>query len=240
MRIAVLQHVPFEGPAAIASWADAHGHELSVVHLYQGQTLPEAGQFDALVVMGGPMSVHDEADHPWLASERALIRRSVEGGAAVLGVCLGAQQLALAMGGSIDEGASVEHGWWAIEPTEAAATHPLGAALFDDGEPALMTFHWHADLISPPPGSTVLARTAVCACQAFVIGERALGIQCHIETTPTSAAALIEHCGHEADGGLFSQPPSQMLTESARFEALRPVLDRTLSTLLTGVPAGRV
>jgi GMP synthase-like glutamine amidotransferase len=99
MRIQSFEHVPFEGPAALADWARARGHSLDRTRVFAGQPLPRVQDLDLLFVMGGPMSVHDEAACPWLAPEKAFLRQAVERGVRILGICLGAQMLAEAWAG---------------------------------------------------------------------------------------------------------------------------------------------
>ena len=112
MRMAVLQHVSFEGPAAIADWAAAHGVAVTVSHLYRDEPLPGLGGFDMLTVMGGPMSANDEAQLPWLAPEIALVRDAIGAGKIVLGVCLGAQIIAKSLGAKVYAGKQKEIGWF--------------------------------------------------------------------------------------------------------------------------------
>src|SRR5208282_3955528 len=101
MRMAVLQHVPFEGPAAISDWGAAHGVGMGVAHLYRGDPLPLLSGFGTLTVMGGPMSANDEGLYPWLGPEIALVRAAIGAGKTVLGICLGAQIIAKALGAKV-------------------------------------------------------------------------------------------------------------------------------------------
>ena len=98
MRALVLQHVPFEASARIGDWIGRHCEHEHVCYLYADAHLPALDSFDLLVVMGGPMSVHDEAQYPWLVAEKRLIRAALDAGKKVLGICLGAQLLAQALG----------------------------------------------------------------------------------------------------------------------------------------------
>jgi GMP synthase-like glutamine amidotransferase len=101
MRMHYLQHVEFEGPAAIEEWAKGAGHLVTASHLYWSDALPEPAGFDLLVLLGGPMSINEEREYPWLTEEKQLIRRAMEAGRAVFGVCLGAQMIANAMGARV-------------------------------------------------------------------------------------------------------------------------------------------
>jgi GMP synthase-like glutamine amidotransferase len=115
MRIQSFEHVPFEGPAALADWARARGHSLDRTRVFAGQPLPRVQDVDLLFVMGGPMSVHDEAACPWLAPEKAFLRQAVERGVRILGICLGAQMLAEALGGEVRRNPGPEIGWFPVE-----------------------------------------------------------------------------------------------------------------------------
>ncbi|MEM1012653.1 MAG: hypothetical protein AAGI46_10600 [Planctomycetota bacterium] len=130
-RLVVVRHIPFEGPAAIAEWARSRG--LAVVDV-MATALPEVRATDLLVSMGGPMSVND--DDAWIAEEQSLIRQHLVTGGAFVGVCLGAQQLAAAFGGTVAPAVD-EHGWLPVHATQAG---------LDFGLPtALVPFHWHGE-----------------------------------------------------------------------------------------------
>ena len=170
MRIAVLQHVPFEGPAAIADWAAARGDQIAVAHLYRGDPLPALADFDMLAVMGGPMSANDEAKFAWLAPEIALVREAIGAGKIVLGVCLGAQIIAKSLGAKVYAAGQKEIGWFEVKRTEAA--HPI----FDGLPAAFPVFHWHGETFDLPAGAVRLAETASTPNQAFGINARVLGL----------------------------------------------------------------
>jgi GMP synthase-like glutamine amidotransferase len=123
MRIACLQHVPFEGPGNIARWALERGHSITTINLFDGRPVATFENFDTLVVMGGPMSVHDESEHPWLVPEKHLVRQSIDSGRFVLGVCLGSQLIAEVLGSTVRRNRVKEIGWFPIRlRSEAAAS----------------------------------------------------------------------------------------------------------------------
>jgi GMP synthase-like glutamine amidotransferase len=225
MRMAVLQHVSFEGPAAIAQWASARGVTLSVAHLYRGDALPALDSFDMLAAMGGPMSANDEAVLDWLAPEIALVRGAIAADKIVLGVCLGAQIMAKALGGAVTKGKEKEIGWFPVQRAEMA--HPLFAGL-----PAeFMAFHWHGETFSLPENAVRLASTPSTENQAFAAGKRALGLQFHMEATNESVNALIEHAGEEIGRGPYQQQADEIRAGVAHCVNLRPHLDRLLDNL---------
>jgi GMP synthase-like glutamine amidotransferase len=227
MRVRVLQHVPFEGPAALAPALRAAGHELAVTRLDAGDPLPALTDFDWLVVLGGPMSVHDEAEHVWLAPEKRLVRAAVESGRRVLGVCLGAQLIAASLGAAVSRNPEREIGWFPVERAPGAESSPLGRAL-----PARFpAFHWHGEAFALPPGALRLAASEACAEQAFAIGERVVGLQFHVETTPEAAKALVEHCAHELTPGRWVQDESTILASDAPFARAQAVMQALVTAL---------
>jgi GMP synthase (glutamine-hydrolysing) len=192
----LVQHVAFEGPGTIASAVTGAGADLTVVRMDRGDPLPPpaaVSDLAGLVVMGGPMSVHD--DLAWLADERALLRRAVEAGLPVLGVCLGAQQLAAALGASVTEGPAPEYGVGEVHLTTDAISDPV----FGPAPTPLPCVHWHRDTFALPEGAVRLAGNAAYENQAFRVGDRAYGLQFHVEVT----ASLVAHWGPHLPPGVF-------------------------------------
>jgi GMP synthase-like glutamine amidotransferase len=199
-----LQHVDFEGPAAILTWAQQRDYAVSGSHLYRGDALPPVDAFDLLVVMGGSMSVNDEQEYPWLAAEKALVHEAVRAGKAVLGVCLGAQMIAAALGARVYPAAEKEIGWF---PVRRVAATGVGAEL-----PAeFMPLHWHGETFDLPAGAVRLAETAAVPNQAFAVGLRVVGLQFHLEATEESVAALVKNCAHEIKAGRYQQTPEEIM-----------------------------
>jgi GMP synthase-like glutamine amidotransferase len=227
VRVHGLQHVPFEGLAGLEPLLRAAGHEIAVTRLFAGESLPSPEALDWLVVLGGPMSVHDESSHAWLAPEKQLVRRCIERGRTVLGICLGAQLVAEALGAAVTRNREKEIGWFPIERVAGAEASRFGRAL----PPSAVAFHWHGETFGLPPGAIHLARSEACECQAFAFGDRVLALQFHLETTPAAALALVDHCKDELVPGRFVQTPEAMLADAARFERIRPVLASLLAEL---------
>lgn len=202
MRIHALEHVPFERPAAIGEWAATRGHSLAATRLYEGDPLPDLASIELLVVMGGPMSVHDEARYDWLRAEKRLLRRAVERETPVLGVCLGAQLVAEALGAAVRPNGQREIGWFPLRLRDEARRSPLFRA-FPSSFPA---FHWHGETFDLPADALPVAESDGCANQGFVFGERIVGLQFHLEATEGSIAGLVENCANELIEGSFVQP----------------------------------
>lgn len=208
MRAHYLQHVPFEGLGSIAPWLAGHGYRTTATRLFEDATFPDPRDIDLLVILGGPMSVNDGGQLPWLAAEKAFIREVIGLGTPVLGICLGAQLIAEVLGARVYPGAR-EIGWYPV----------YGVATAEGADfvvpPQVSVFHWHGETFDLPPGARRLARSAACENQAFQWGERVIGLQFHLETTPESARALVAHCRHELGAGAFVQDEQRILAAPA-------------------------
>jgi GMP synthase-like glutamine amidotransferase len=198
MKVHVLQHVPFEGIGSMERWLAKRDATMGYTRFYESAKLPDPGRVDLVIAMGGPMSVDDEQAHPWLAPEKEFIRETIRLGQPVVGICLGAQLIASALGSRVYPGRHTEIGWF---PVEAVAAD--GDVFQLPG--GLTAFHWHGETFDLPDGAVCLAKSEACDNQAFQIGRNVVGLQFHLETTPRSAAQLLQHCGHELVPGEFVQ-----------------------------------
>jgi len=234
MRIHWLQHVSFEGLGSISNWAAEKGCPVAASRLFAGEELPAVADFDFLVVMGGPMSVHDEDEHSWLAAEKRLIGHAMEADKMVLGICLGAQLIAAVAGARVWPNAHKEIGWFPVERTATAGTTAVGRVLGERVE----AFHWHGETFELPAGAVHLARSRACENQAFVLGSRVVGLQYHLETTLQSAEALIDHCRDELVAAPYVQPGSAMRSRPERFDTLTCEMNRLLNFFLDAHQGG--
>jgi len=227
MRIHVLQHVPFEGPAGIRDWATRKGHPVTTIPLFEHGRLPDIAAFDWLVVMGGPMGVRDEADYSWMANEKELIGAAIAAGKTVIGVCLGAQLIATALGARVYPNAHREIGWFPVELTDQGRASDLSAFL----PHRLQVFHWHGDTFDLPAGAIHLVRSEGCRHQTFFYADRVLGLQFHLESTPVSVADLVANCADEIVHGKYVQDAERILAATEEDyaginQALFGILDR--------------
>jgi GMP synthase-like glutamine amidotransferase len=206
MRAHYLQHVPFEGLGSIEAWLRHAGYEITCTRLYESSEFPENEKIDLLVVMGGPMSVNDENDYPWLVEEKAFIKQAIDTGKPVLGVCLGAQLIASSLGAAVVPNTEKEIGWF---PIQAANANNDSAFRFPDKADV---FHWHGETFNLPPGAICIAQSKVCKNQAFQIGGNVIGLQFHLETTPGSAQAIVDNCRDELVDGEYIQTENNILS----------------------------
>ena len=225
MRAHYLQHVPFEGLGSIESWLETAGYAITCTRFFETPELPDPDDLDLLVVMGGPMSVNDETEFPWLVEEKRFIREFIGRGTPVLGICLGAQLIASALGSKIFRNPVKEIGWFPIRAVATAAP----AFRFPDNIPV---FHWHGETFELPPGAIRLAESAGCTNQAFQLGGNVVGLQFHLETTPESARAIVTHCRNELVAGDFIQSEQEIMsTPPEPYDTINALMNRLLDFL---------
>jgi GMP synthase-like glutamine amidotransferase len=177
--------------------------------------------------MGGPMGVHDDERYPYLAEEKTVIKKAVESGKIVMGICLGAQLIAHVLGAGVSKNTHREIGWFPITLFPEARTTLISPCFPERFE----VFHWHGDRFEIPPGAVHLACSDACYNQGFVIGNTVFGFQFHLETTLESAMALIENCGNELDGSTFVQSKETIVSDPERFRRINTVMHDVLSRI---------
>ncbi len=227
MQVHYLQHVPFEGIGSMAAYFKNKGHALSSTKLYEGQALPDPHDIDFLIVMGGPMGVHDDLQYPWMKKEKAFIRACMDQEKIVLGICLGAQLMAHVLGAKVYKNKDREIGWFPL----TIRPETWDTVFRDVFPPGLEVFHWHGDTFDIPESARRIASSPACANQGFVIDDRIAGFQFHLETTPESAMALIENCGHELDDSAFVQTAKELTAYGEKFARINKVMTAVLERL---------
>jgi GMP synthase-like glutamine amidotransferase len=230
VHVHVLQHVPFEDLGSIAGWLAQRDAAVTYTRFYESATLPDPSAVDLVIALGGPMSVNDERDLPWLVAEKTFVHACVAAGKPVLGICLGAQLIASAQGALVYPGPCKEIGWFPI----AGVPVPAGAFAF----PATTTvFHWHGETFDLPDGAVPLARSAGCEHQAFQLGSRVIGLQFHLDTTADAADAIIGHCRDELVDGTYIQSEAAMRgVPPSTYAAINALMAEVLSYLTRDVP----
>jgi GMP synthase-like glutamine amidotransferase len=242
-RILVFQHMDAGHPGIFRDFLREDRIAWRAVRLDRGEPIPDLHDFDALWVMGGPQDVWEEAEHPWLADEKAAIREAVLGRAMpFLGICLGHQLLADALGGEVGPAAAPEIGVFEVALNDGAADHPLFAGL-----PERSRFlQWHrAEVRRPPQDARVLATSRRCAVQAIAVGEHAFGLQCHAEVDqaildewlgmPAVAADLVRTLGPDGPARLAADARAHM----AAFNRAARQLYANFTTLLPAAQRAR-
>ncbi|NDP48957.1 MAG: amidotransferase [Sulfuriferula multivorans] len=190
MHVHVLQHVPFEGLGSIEAWLSHRGARVTYTRFFEPAKLPALTDINFIIALGGPMSVNDEEQLPWLREEKRFVAEAVASNKAVLGICLGAQLIASALGSRVYPGSEKEIGWFPVFAEPALSNTFVFPASTE-------VFHWHGETFDLPAGAVHLASSAACRNQAFQIGARVIGLQFHLETTPKSAEAIINNCANE-------------------------------------------
>ena len=227
IRLHYFQHVPFEGLGSIGIWAEKAGCRITGTRFYEEPSLPDTDNFDWLVIMGGPMGVHDTERYPWLAWEKEVIYQSLERGKVVLGICLGAQLIAEVLGAEVYPNAQREIGWFPVQKTIPSGRSPLGDVFPD----RFGAFHWHGDTFALPEDAVHLAHSQACENQGFIYDERVVALQFHLETRSSDLRRLIDNCRDELDEGPYIQTPEQMLSEDRPFESAQLTMERLLLAL---------
>jgi len=227
LRIHYFQHVAFEGPGSIEEWALLSGHSLTSTRFFESTKLPEISDIDWLIIMGGPMSVYDEEQFPWITDEIQFIRRVVDSGKKVIGICLGSQLISIALGAKVYKNKEKEIGWFDIEiiPYEQSDN------LFIDMGTRLKVFHWHGDTFDLPGNAIHLACSEGCENQAFIFNGKVLALQFHLETTLNSLQQMVEYGRKELTTGNYVQTAKEILNNVPLIESNREIMFSLLDRL---------
>jgi len=226
MKAHYLQHVPFEGIGSVGPWLEAAGYKVSRTRLFAAEEPPSPDEIDFLVIMGGPMSVNDEGEYPWLVREKQFVRDVIAAGKPVLGVCLGAQLIANCLGARVYRNAVKEIGWFPIRGIPATDKTIFGFP------PSVEVFHWHGETFDLPEGAVHLAQSGVCRNQAFQYGRSVIGLQFHLETTPDSARELVQHCRDELVPADYIQTEADILNAGPeKYRSINGLMGQVLAFL---------
>nr|WP_289055725.1 type 1 glutamine amidotransferase [uncultured Psychrobacter sp.] len=210
LRIHALFHTDYEDLSFIRQWASRQRHFMTISRSFDNDTLPNPNRFDWLIVMGGPMSVHDEDKYSWLIKEKRLIKQAVDAGKTVIGICLGAQIIAHCLDAEVKPSGVKEIGWLPMQLTEAGQVHPLLQDLPKD----FTVFHWHGEGFDCPKGASIIAETQAWANQGFIYqtpkhkarGTWVLAWQCHFEVTKESLPKMVFNGNAAIQSGLKDYP----------------------------------
>ena len=230
--VRVIQHVDGEGPGLIAVALERDGVAIDVTRVHRGEPVPqELGDAGGLVVLGGPMGVYEADQYPHLRDELRLIEAALRAGAPVLGVCLGSQLLATALGARVAPAPAKEIGWFTVTTKPAAASD----GLFGPLPASFGALHWHGDFFELPGGAASLASSAKTEHQAFRYGDRAYGILFHLEATPLEVHAMVDVSRNELENAGVSG--EELLAETERSAASAAENRRAVLPALGGAPS---
>lgn len=233
--IAIFRHSPTEGPGYFAQFLDRAEIPWELIAIDQGDSIPaNSERFSGLAFMGGPMSVNDEL--AWIGPVLTLIQGAVARGVPVLGHCLGGQLMAKALGGQVSRAPTKEIGWSEVQ----VENHTLAREWFGSSG-RFLSFHWHGETFSIPPGAQRLLSSQWCANQAFAMGPH-LAMQCHIEMTAELVRSWCQTGRREIERSRSSpgvQPPDQILEQlDERAAALHALADHVYTRWTRGMAIG--
>jgi GMP synthase (glutamine-hydrolysing) len=227
----VLRHTQAEGLGLLASVLRGLGVHHRYLDLARGEPLPrDLRGVGGLIILGGPMAAYEADRHPFLAAESALIERMLTAGRPMLGICLGAQLIAQALGARVYPGEQREVGWAPVTLTDDGKDDPL----FAGSEPTLTVFHLHADTYELPPDAHNLARSGLYEQQAFRWGDLVYGFQFHLEFTDTIIARLASEPESRAFIAGAGLDPQALVAETpARVRRLGEVTQRVFASFFS-------
>lgn len=228
-RAHCLMHVPFEGLGYIENYLVKHEYEITFTQFYNNDfVLPEVKYIDFLVIMGGPMSVYEENDYLWLTQEKAFIRKTIDAGKKVLGICLGSQLIAEVLGAKVYPNNIKEIGWYPIFKTETCNQ----STLFADSSNSPVVFHWHGDTYDLPNGCEHLFYSTHCKHQAFVYKNSVVGLQFHLETTEHLIFGMLEAGKAELTTDVCIQSETEISNSLFNIQTTNLILQNFLNRFL--------
>lgn len=193
MSVLILKNVASEGPGTIEVFLRETHLPYRIVDMYEGAQAPTLEGIDHLIIMGGPMAVYEMAQHPFLRGEASVIEKAIASNLRVLGVCLGAQMVAHALGARVYAGARKEVGWYEVGISDEGMKDDCLKELSIDGRKAAQVFQWHGDTFDLPQGAVRLASSDLYQNQAFRFADNVYALQFHIEVTPQIVTNWLKH-----------------------------------------------
>lgn len=227
MRIHYIQNHSLSGLGMIRPWMLEQGHAVTGTVMGIDALFPTMDDFDLLIVLGGTMGAYEEAAYPWLITEKEFIREAVKHKKLVLGICLGAQLIADALGGKAYPHTHKEIGWCNIALHKQAAAVPLLQGLPE----SFTAFQFHGDTFLPPEGAVVLAGNEACANQLFVYNEHVVGVQFHPEYDEQIISKLMRYSHSKLVAGLYEQEASSWLNQEEHKKNMKAFLYTLLGNM---------
>lgn len=208
MNILCISHATFEKLGYIETWANKNNHVIRKVNPFRGETLPKIDDFDFIIIMGGPQSTMQMENDPYLLDEIKLIKEAIRQEKRILGVCLGAQLVAEALGAKTEPSPHREVGMYLVELLDDAKHDPV----FRHFPHKFEVMHWHSDMPGMPEGASLLAKSEGCPRQAFRYGDRIYGFQFHFEMTKSLLHGMVENCLSDIiEKGKYVRPVKEIL-----------------------------
>ncbi|MEZ5016101.1 MAG: type 1 glutamine amidotransferase [Flavipsychrobacter sp.] len=229
MNLHYIQHVPFEEIGHIEIWARTRGCTISSTKMYLGEELPPIEQVDMLVILGGPMSIFDFEEHPWLREEREFIKRVIDTNKLVLGICLGAQLVSDILGASVYPSKHKEIGFFPIKKTEGASNKSELLNLLPD---SFHVFHWHGDMFDITDNGIRLFHSEACKNQAY-LQDNILCFQFHFEVTVENINNMLTHGRHELNfNKTYIQNEKKILSNLQHLNCMHMYLEMVLDRFI--------
>ena len=227
-RLHYLQHVKFENLNYIKTWAENNNFMISQTALYDNDPFPDHDQYDWLIILGGPMNIYEYNKFPWLKAEKEFIEKAIHDNKKVVGICLGAQLIAHALGAKIYKNEFKEIGWFPVKRTDESAK----SRIFSDLPVHFQAFHWHGDTFDIPYGSVRTVSSSACENQAFEYNNgRVIGLQFHLESTIDSVNLLVQNCADEITEGEFIQSEEKIISGNYNINDSNQTLIKLLNNL---------
>lgn len=227
METYIFQHVEFEGPGILVPLLKARGHNIHIVKLYAGDPIPHEDDIGFAILLGGPMSVLDEASYPYFVREKELCKDMVQLGKPILGICLGGQMIASAFRAAILKSPEKEVGWFPIQWNACRGKHGTGITTIN-------ALHWHGEMFMIPKEATKLASSEGCENQAFKLGS-AIAMQFHLEASPESVESMLKNCRDDYANttGKFIQSEKEIRDFSAQYmKDANDFMEKIIDTML--------
>ncbi len=231
MKVHWLQHLPFEGLGSMGEYFKQKNIPSTSTQFYLNQSLPSIDSFDWLIIMGGAMSAYDDAKFPWLTEEKIFIKKAIDAGKVVIGVCLGAQLIAASLDAKVYRNKNKEIGWFDLTPTKDAKNTILADCFLEKME----VFHWHGDTFDLPKGAIHLASSEATKNQGYIIDNRVIGFQFHLETTFEYAKALFDNFPDEIKSEKYIQNAEQVFSDLEKFKKINKVMSQILDAITNRV-----
>lgn len=223
-QVLILQHAEGEWIGSMESWFNERDFQLTTVRLDLGKGLPEGSDFDWLLIMGGPMSVYEESRYPWLVAEKDFIREAVAAEKTVLGICLGSQLIASALGARVEANQQLEIGWFPVQRTDPSVSWM---------PESFVPLSWHGDFFQLPEGARSFATSAITPCQGYSLGDKVIALQFHLEAQPGTVQTFYSLQPDGLPATEYVQSKEQIFADSDYLPASRKVMHELLNYLHT-------